>query len=75
MKVTDIGLYKQCNVQADIHHILYFCTRYSTSRAKYDLLEGQTAIKTIYAKADPESWKQVIYFLNELKMQIKKKYE
>jgi hypothetical protein len=70
MKVTDTGLCEQCNVQADIHHILYICprSRYSTSRAKYDLLEGQTAIKTIYAKVNPESWKQVIYFQNEIKM-------
>jgi hypothetical protein len=31
-------------VQADSHHILYICPTYSTSKAKYDLLEGQTAI-------------------------------
>jgi hypothetical protein len=50
--------------------ILYICPRHATSRAKYNLLEGQTAIKTFYAKADSESWKQVIYFPNEIKMQI-----
>jgi hypothetical protein len=52
MKMTDTRLFEQCNVQAD--HVLYICPKNSTSRAKYDL-KGQTAIKTIYAKADPES--------------------
>jgi hypothetical protein len=45
-----------------------FCPKYSTSYSKYDLLEEQTEVKTMFAKEDPESWKQVINFLNEIKM-------
>jgi hypothetical protein len=68
MKVIDIGLCEQCDVQADIYHILYICSKHATSiRAKYNLLNGQTATKTRHVKENLEAWIQIIYILIEIK--------
>jgi hypothetical protein len=64
MKVKDNGKCELCNVEDDIHHILYKCPRFDHIRKNYPTLENQTPIKTIYEQKDANTLNEIIYYLN-----------
>jgi ribonuclease HI len=70
MKVQEKGKCEQCNVEDDVHHILYKCPRFDQHRQQYTTLVNQTSLKTIYENKDADSMLQIIYFLNKTKLNI-----
>lgn len=59
-----------CGIKEDIEHILYYCSKYNTIRAKHAILTNQKPLNEILKEAKEHEYKSITRFLTEGKINI-----
>ena len=59
-----------CNIQENLHHILFDCVRLSTIRSKYPVLIQKLELKNILKNKKLDQYLQLAEFINEAKVSV-----